>query len=80
MNPCHHAGVQRAGGDFDNQRPRRPELKTVVSPKRLPKFRFNLFLERLRKVETAVTANRLRIAVLFGGRSAEHEVSVLSAT
>ncbi|TIT07569.1 MAG: D-alanine--D-alanine ligase A, partial [Mesorhizobium sp.] len=27
-----------------------------------------------------VTANRLRIAVLFGGRSAEHEVSVLSAT
>ncbi|MGO8656315.1 D-alanine--D-alanine ligase A, partial [Rhizobium ruizarguesonis] len=24
--------------------------------------------------------NRLRIAVLFGGRSAEHEVSVLSAT
>ncbi|MET3520838.1 D-alanine--D-alanine ligase [Mesorhizobium abyssinicae] len=27
-----------------------------------------------------MTANRLRIAVLFGGRSAEHEVSVLSAT
>ncbi|MFB2601923.1 D-alanine--D-alanine ligase A, partial [Rhizobium phaseoli] len=24
--------------------------------------------------------NRLRIAVLFGGRSAEHEVSILSAT
>jgi D-alanine-D-alanine ligase len=27
-----------------------------------------------------MTANRLRIAVLFGGRSAEHDVSVLSAT
>ncbi|PDQ17604.1 D-alanine--D-alanine ligase A [Mesorhizobium sanjuanii] len=27
-----------------------------------------------------MAANRLRIAVLFGGRSAEHEVSVLSAT
>jgi D-alanine-D-alanine ligase len=28
----------------------------------------------------ADTSNRLRIAVLFGGRSAEHDVSVLSAT
>ncbi|OWV77929.1 D-alanine--D-alanine ligase [Rhizobium sp. R634] len=28
----------------------------------------------------APSANRLRIAVLFGGRSAEHEVSILSAT
>lgn len=28
----------------------------------------------------AVSSNRLRIAVLFGGRSAEHDVSVLSAT
>lgn len=28
----------------------------------------------------AGTSNRLRIAVLFGGRSAEHDVSVLSAT
>ncbi|MCZ4092443.1 D-alanine--D-alanine ligase family protein [Sinorhizobium psoraleae] len=28
----------------------------------------------------AVSTNRLRIAVLFGGRSAEHDVSVLSAT
>jgi len=26
------------------------------------------------------TSNRLRIGVLFGGRSAEHDVSVLSAT
>ena len=26
------------------------------------------------------SSNRLRIAVLFGGRSAEHDVSVLSAT
>ena len=26
------------------------------------------------------TPNRLRIGLLFGGRSAEHEVSVLSAT
>jgi D-alanine-D-alanine ligase len=25
-------------------------------------------------------SNRLRIAVLFGGRSAEHDVSVMSAT
>jgi D-alanine-D-alanine ligase len=28
----------------------------------------------------AISSNRLRIAVLFGGRSAEHDVSVLSAT
>ncbi|NGO50728.1 D-alanine--D-alanine ligase family protein [Allomesorhizobium camelthorni] len=28
----------------------------------------------------AICSNRLRIAVLFGGRSAEHDVSVLSAT
>ena len=28
----------------------------------------------------AATANRLRIAVLYGGRSAEHEVSLMSAT
>ncbi|WP_119268314.1 D-alanine--D-alanine ligase family protein [Taklimakanibacter deserti] len=28
----------------------------------------------------AISPNRLRIAVLFGGRSAEHDVSVLSAT
>ncbi|TIU62818.1 MAG: D-alanine--D-alanine ligase A, partial [Mesorhizobium sp.] len=27
-----------------------------------------------------MAANRLRIAVLFGGRSAEHDVSMLSAT
>ncbi len=26
------------------------------------------------------SSNRLRVAVLFGGRSAEHDVSVLSAT
>jgi D-alanine-D-alanine ligase len=28
----------------------------------------------------AIVSNRLRVAVLFGGRSAEHDVSVLSAT
>ena len=28
----------------------------------------------------SVSSSRLRMAVLFGGRSAEHEVSVLSAT
>jgi hypothetical protein len=31
----------------------------------------------LRRVSLTATSNRLRVAVLFGGRSAEHDVSVL---
>src|ERR1700722_5512959 len=54
-------------------------------PAEPPKFRRDLYLsmtkqkKQTRKQTTKPTPKKLRIGILFGGRSGEHEVSLLSA-
>src|SRR5262245_53350419 len=77
MSEFEQSGTKRPNTRLNLNRPWKPSSRKPSYPKGLRNT--NHEVRKDMKPNTSTTPSKLHVAVLFGGRSGEHEVSLMSA-